>query len=122
MTPYETLAADWLARPRSVTLEEQELRYKRVGFVFSTHQFYAMGRAVVRGMPDEQIRDPYVSWSLDACDAWYVAEMCGDMRALWSIMPWRLPFIGWCSAKDPLQEVRFYPICQLERLTGRTSH
>lgn len=122
-SPYEQLLDEWRARPREHgrTLEEQELAYKKTGFVFSTPWFYAIGRGVWSQACQEEIKDPTVRFAAARVDAWYVAEMCGSIPSLWSIMPWRLPFIGWCSAKDQAQEVRFYPIEQIERLTGRTA-
>lgn len=123
LSPYEQLLVEWRGRPRQHghTLEEQELAYKRTGFVFSTPSFYAIGRGVCRSASQDELKNPYFIFPPQSYDAWYVAEMCGDMRAVWSIMPWRLPYVGWCLAKDPLQEVRFYPIEQIERLTGRAS-
>lgn len=123
LSPYRQLLNEWRARPRQhgLTLEEQEHEYKCTGFVFSTPWFYAMGRGVCSSAPQEEIKNPRAEFPLRDIDAWYVAEMAGDMRALWTIMPWRLPKVGWCLAKDPLQEVRFYPIEQIERLTGRSA-
>lgn len=118
MSPYETLAADWAAKPRPRTLLEQEALHKIHGFVYCTPLFYAMGRPVKRDAPAAIIRDPEFDFTPAECDAWYVAEMAGDMRSMWAIMPWPLPFIGWCRATDPLQEVRFYPVETLKRLTG----
>ena len=119
MSPYEQLLAEWRARPRAHgrTLEEQEALYKARGFVFATPEFYAMGRAVPKGQPDAQVLDPNVCWPRFQCDTWYIAEMCGSMGAMWPIMPWPLPWIAWCSAKDPLQEVRYYQTETLRRMT-----
>ena len=119
-SPYEMLALDWLKRPRGMTLAWYEDAHKCNGFLFSTPDFYVMGRPVIRCAPLEQILDVTHRFDPELCDTWYVFQMAGDVRRAWSILPWELPFICWQRDNDPSDELRFYETARMMRLSGVT--
>jgi hypothetical protein len=65
------------------------------GFVFSTPDYFIMGREVAEG--------------------WFIEGMAGDFTRAWSILPYELPKIGFERFDNNL---RFYPIETLRRMTN----
>ena len=118
MTPYAQTVADWQARPRPYSLRHYEDVHKRQGFLFSTPEFYVMGRPVRKYAPMEQILDVEHVFATGTCDCWYVFLMAGDTRKAWSILPYELPWMCWQRDNDPLDELRFYETRRLMRLSG----
>ena len=64
------------------------------GFVFSTPDFFIMGREVE--------------------GAWFIEAFAGDMDRAWSILPYELPFVSFQRFDNSL---RFIPIERLRRLS-----
>lgn len=64
------------------------------GFVFSTPEFFIMGRE--RG------------------DAWFIEAFAGDTAKAWSILPWEKPFVEFQRFDNVLRRV---PIGTLRRMT-----
>jgi hypothetical protein len=118
LTPYARTKADWYKRPREQTLEWYEDAHKRNGFVFSTPDFYVMGRPVMKGAPDHQIKDVLLKFPPRAVDTWYVFLLCGDPVKAWSILPFELPWICWKRDTDESEELRFYDARTIRRLSG----
>lgn len=87
-----------------------ELHYQH-GFVFSTPDYFVMGRPVIRSWSAELIRDPFCTVSPG--DAWWIHGYWGDLLAAFKALPYELPFIGW--EKFDL-DCRFYPIDAVRRL------
>lgn len=118
LAPYERLALDWLKRPRDMTLGWYEDAHKCNGFLFSTPDFYVMGRPVMKYSPVERILDVTHRFDTEMCDSWYVFQMAGDVRKAWSILPWELPWICWQRDKDLSGELRFCETRRMMRLSG----
>lgn len=84
------------------------------GFVFSTPEFFVMGRPVRRDADPQLIRNPAFTWKRDSADAWWIHGMAGDMSKVIAFMPWPLKWVGF---------ERFDCICRfydLHRLAERT--
>lgn len=82
------------------------------GHVFSTPEYFCMGRAVRRDADAADIVNPWVSFPMAECDAWMVYLVAGDMRAAWSCFPKLLPWVGF-ERSNRLRWVSF------ARLAGR---
>lgn len=82
------------------------------GFVYSTPDYFIMGRPVMRSAPQAQIVDPTVAFPKEDCDTWHIYLLAGDPRPAWSIMPWPL---AWFSFERG-NELRFYPVDRIKRL------
>ena len=117
-SPYETVLADWLARPRDRLLDDYERIHKQHGFLFVTPDFYVMGRPVRKYAPLEQILDVNHRFEASTCDTWFIFQLAGDMTKAWRILPWELPWMCWTRDNDPQQELMFFETRRLMRLTG----
>ena len=64
------------------------------GFVFSTPDFFIMGRPMG--------------------DTWFIEAMAGDMSRAWDILPYPLPYIAWQRFDNVLRKA---PLSVVKRLT-----
>lgn len=81
-------------------------RNYRDGFVFSTPSYFVMGR-------------PILDNPMAPGGAWFLESASGDTSAMWSILPWFLPWIGWERFDSRL---RFYPMDDIRRFTRNEIH
>lgn len=109
MSPIETIEAEYARRGLDFRMYLEI--HQRRGFVFSTPEYFIMGRAVRRNAAPELIRDPRYFWVRDSVvdppDAWWVHAMAGDPSKCWPLMPWPLGFIGFERFDNDL---RWYPV------------
>lgn len=117
-SPHDLVLADWQARPRDQSLRFYEELHMSMGFLFSTPDFFVMGRPVRKYAPIEHILDVQCRFERATCDTWFIFQMAGDMTKAWSIMPWELPWMCWVRDNDPTGELRFYETRRLMRLSG----
>lgn len=111
MTPFEQLAAQY--GQHGISLHQYVRLHLKSGFVFSTPEYFVMGRPVPRTVDPSLIRNPNVTFTREQSDAWWIHGMAGDMGELIRIMPWPLEWIGF----ERFDEFpRFY---KLERLLNR---
>lgn len=90
ISPVEQAAA--LCRARGASFRDELEAHLLNGWVFSTPDLFAMGRAVPRSA---DVSDLGATYPADECDAWFVWLGVGDARALLALMPYLLPWIGW---------------------------
>jgi hypothetical protein len=63
------------------------------GYVFSTPEYFVMGRPVKSmGNPIDLV-NPWVNWPREDCDAWLVYLASGDMHQALSCVPYPLPWV-----------------------------
>jgi hypothetical protein len=118
MTPFgQAIEAHQRGRgPRS--FEEDLVLHLQHGFVFSTPDFFIMGRAVVRTAAPEWILDPANPFAREDCDTWLVYLAAGDLGKAWSILPWPLPWLAFERNND----LRFYELARIRRLSTTPDH
>jgi len=68
------------------------------GFVFSTPEYFIMGREID--------------------GSWFIEAMAGDMSKAWDILPYPLPTISWRRFDN---ELHSYPLSVVKRLTHHES-
>lgn len=103
MSPYETIRLKYEASEHEKPWKWWlEYHYER-GFVFSTPDFFAMGRVTSK------------SPGMDDC--WYIFAFAGDMAKCWSILPWPLPWVAFERILDGKRDLRFYRLEDLRRHT-----
>lgn len=112
MSPAEKMAETFAAHGLDFAYYVD--RHFQYGFLFSTPEFFVMGRPVMRGARAELIRDPSATFDGMAVDAWWVHGAIGNLRAMWDVMPAALPYLGFERWDD---NPRFYPIETLRRLS-----
>lgn len=114
MSPYE-LARQVYGSERCVRSFEEDLEAHLVtGFVFSTPDFFIMGRPVDRQADPALIVDPCVAFARERCDCWHLYLFAGDMEKAWIIEPWALPWFSF----ERKNELRFVPSRSIRRLSA----
>lgn len=94
------------------TFQEDWEAHLLFGYVFSTPEYFIMGRPVCSKAPDEEICNPMISFDPDHCDMWHIFLMAGDTTAAWSCMPYFLPKISFQGKNNNLRK---YSFSQLKR-------
>lgn len=113
MTPAEQ-AADVYNREFCVRTFNDDLKAHLLhGYVYSTPEFFVMGRPVMSTAPGHDVVNPWVNWHESDCDAWLVYLMAGDIRKALTMLPYPLPLIGF-ERKNIL---RFYPLRRFQEFT-----
>ena len=114
MTPVERAAQVYQQEASSRTFREDLELHLLNGFVFSTPDFFIMGRPVpVNGEP-RLVVDPNWVFPPEACNCWHVALMAGNYAKAWTILPWEYPYFAW----ERKNELRFYSLAAIRRLSG----
>ncbi len=94
MSPIDRIAVEY-ARRGADFASALERNYQEDGFVYSTPDFFVMGRPI-NG------------------NAWFIEAFSGDMEKVWSILPWPLPFVAFERFDN---NIRLYPMDRVRRLT-----
>ena len=113
MTPYELAQRVYRLEPCARTFEQDRDWHLMNGFVFSTPDFFAMGRPVVRSSPVEILVGLH-RFPATVCDCWHIYIFAGDMTKAWGILPWDLPWVS-IERKNVL---KFYRLDSIRRLSG----
>lgn len=95
MSPAE-LAAQVYQREECASSFQSDLEAHLLnGYVFSTPQAFAMGRAVNSKADEVLILDPWHSFPRDACDCRLIWLAAGDLASMLPLFPYPLPLIGY---------------------------
>lgn len=116
MSPVHHAAAVYQREPCARSFREDLEAHLLHGHVFSTPEFFVMGRAVRSWAAGEDIVNPWVTWP-DG-DAWLVYLMAGDMGRALRMLPYRLPLIGW----ERGNVLRFWPLAGVVRRCANVSN
>lgn len=114
MSPFERAAKAHAASShpdRSFTADIEA--HFVTGFVFSTPDYFIMGRPVFRTGDPKLILDPWHRFPWADCDCWMVWLAAGDLGKAWTILPWPLPWLGF----ERGLELRFVPAEAMKRLS-----
>lgn len=113
MSPYFEAKAVYDREPCVRTFEEDLLIHFQHGFVFSTPDYFIMGRPVDLQAEHALIVNPAHIFPREKCNCWHIYLMAGSPKPAWDIMPWPL---GWFSF-ERRNELRFYPVDRIRRLS-----
>lgn len=113
MSPYQKIRQKYVDTPQEEAFEFYVEWHHKHAFVFSTPNFFIMGRPVIMRIFDPKRLDLF---SPSKADAWFIHAMAGDIPRVWSVLPWELPFIGWERTRSKETELQFHPIEVLKRL------
>lgn len=114
MTPFESAKAVYEKEVCARDFWTDLTLHHMHGFVFTTPDFFVMGRPVVKEADPGMIIDPSVQFARRACDCWHIYLFSGDMKAAWDRLPWELTFIS----LERRNELRFYKLEEIRRLSG----
>jgi len=95
MTPVERAAQVYQREECASTFQRDLEAHLLNGYVFSTPQAFAMGRAVNSKADEALILDPWHSFKSEDCDAWLIWLAAGDLPSLLHCFPHPLPLIGY---------------------------
>jgi hypothetical protein len=112
MSPIEQAMAVYQKEACARTFDEDLRLHLEHGFVFSTPEFFIMGRPVDSKASPRLIVDPTVRFLSDR-DCWHIYLMAGNCYRAWDIMPWPLPLFSF----ERRNELRFYPMERIRRLS-----
>jgi hypothetical protein len=115
MTPYDRARAVYASEPCARTFEEDLRLHLKFSYVYSTPDYFIMGRPVAMDSSYKDITDPLVQFSEP--DAWWVYLASGDLNSFFTIKPFDLPYVGW----ERGNKARFYRADRVSRLCQRTS-
>lgn len=118
LKPYESVRAMYLDHPGPVSFEYYLRWHYLNGFVFSTPNFFAFGRAILKERSEYMVANlvEIDELTMHECDCWYIQAFAGDMRKAWSIMPWPLPWIAFQRLRGGKFELQTLPTESLKRL------
>jgi hypothetical protein len=94
MTPVELAAKAHLADNSPRSFREDLEAHLLHGYVFSTPEYFAMGRPVRSSASPADMVNPWVNWPRETCDAWLVYLAAGDMQKALTCVPYPLPWIA----------------------------
>ena len=113
MTPYEKARQVYNLEPCVRTFEHDTFLHLMNGFVFSTPDFFVMGRGVKSKADPRMIVNPEFNFGRELQDCWHVYLMAGDMSKAWGILPYPLPMFS----LERRNELRFYRFEDIARHT-----
>lgn len=113
MNPFEKAQEVYRREPCARTFDEDLFLHLKHGFVFSTPEYFIMGRAVDRNADPVLIVNPRCTFGRDEANAWMIYLMAGDPSKAWSIMPWPLGWFGFERRND----LRWYQAERIRRLS-----
>jgi hypothetical protein len=120
VSPYEQMAAKYEANPQERSFEFYCDWHFKHGFVFSTPEFFIMGRQINKAWAEEWNAIPFDEITITP-DTWYLHAFSGDMSKAWSILPWELPWIAFERVREGKRELTIVPFEQIKRLTMKTT-
>jgi hypothetical protein len=114
LSPYARMAGKYRESPQELPFGYYVSWHMVHGFVFSTPDYFIMGRPVRRGtdFTDRLFIEPR-----ESADAWYVHAMSGDVSAVWGILPYPLPFIAFERVRVGKRELTIVPLERIRRLS-----
>jgi hypothetical protein len=110
--PAEIAAGVYQREPCARSFREDLEAHLRNGYVFSTPEYFVMGRVVSSSAPPEEIVDPWIRFAEADADAWLIYLLAGDVRKAFEVLPHPLPRIGW----ERSNALRFWPLAKFQRI------
>lgn len=124
MTPLDRIAAHYAKHPQEESFESYLNWHLENGCVFSTSEFFIMGRAI-KTYPDEAKTihgiDNFAIWDREEQNCWYVHAMAGDISKCWSILPYPLGYIAFDRVREGKRELTIMPMERIRNLSHELS-
>lgn len=113
MTPLDQMRQVYAAEPCLCTLAEDIGFFQAHGLVFDLPEFFVMGRPVVKSAGYHAISVARTPFLPDEWDCWHIQAMAGDLKKVWEVLPFDLPWIGF----ERMNNLRFYRTARMRRLS-----
>lgn len=115
MSPFEQMKRKYRDNPQERSFDVYLDWHMRHGFVFATPDFFVMGRAAAKGIL-ERVGVALQPVEPEFQDTWYVHAMAGDLRLVWSILPWPLPYVAFERLRGGRRELTVLQTDRIRRL------
>lgn len=112
MNPYYEIERKYREHPQRFPFEFYVDWHLRHGFLFSTPDYFIMGRAVDRARFNPELLDIHAK-----PNAWYIHAMAGSLSKAWDILPYPLGWLGWERVRDGQRELGWYKTEDIRRLS-----
>jgi hypothetical protein len=89
--PFDQAAGVYDREPCARTFDDDLVAHLRFGYVFSTPEYFIMGRPVDSQSEDYLLLNP--SLKFERTDAWLVWLYAGDIQQALNILPIDLPYV-----------------------------
>jgi hypothetical protein len=109
ITPFEQAAQVYHMEPCARTFRYDLELHLLNGYVYSTPDYFVMGRPVQRCAPRDAIVDPAINHA--APDCWHVYLAAGDMPKALTMVPYPLPWMSF----ERGNRLRFWKMSRISR-------
>lgn len=116
MTPIDLIREEYRLHPREESFQTYLDWHLENGFVFSTPDFFIMGRRVNKDHIERLGIDFCPTYEMFA-DCWYVHAMAGDISKAWDILPYPLPYIAFERKRGETLELTCVKTERMKRLS-----
>lgn len=116
MTPYQTMVQKYIDVPQEAPFGEYVEWHLQNGFVYSTPDYFIMGKNCRKLAPPNEIADCEHIFNKEDSDCWYIFAMAGNIGKAFNCMPFTLPWVAFERIIDNKRELRFYKTEDLQRL------
>lgn len=113
MKPFDVIAELYEVYDVGRTFDEDIAAHISNGYVFSTPEFFLMGRPVDRFADMKSIDDPWYPFPMERQNTWLVYAFAGHSQNLLTFMPYPLTWLAWQRRGNPL---RIYDLQQAKRI------
>ena len=124
MTPLDRIAEFYRANPQEESFEYYLNWHLENGFVFSTPQFFVMGRAIKKYANEAATLhgiENFAVWERAEQNCWYVHAMAGDIEKAWSVLPYPLGFVAFERIREGKRCLTVMPTERIRSLSHELS-
>jgi len=121
LSPFEQMRRMYRQHPQERPFDLYLDWHLRHGFVFSTPDFFVMGRPAPKALLEQILALGPSTFDRDECDCWYVHAMAGDIEKVWSILPWHLPWIAFERLRAGKRELTIVRTDRIRELSSNKS-
>ncbi len=120
MSPYLQLDLQYTKHPQKESFGWYISWHMEHGFVFSTPDYFVMGRPIRIYKLKEQTQeaiDRMLIFEKQEANCWYIHAMSGDMNRAWDILPYPLGQIAWERIRENGRDLQITSTETLRRLS-----
>lgn len=119
INPYDRMAAKYAEKPQEMPFSAYVEQHLLAGFVFSTPDFFVMGRPVKSDGYTEEIGNPWHVYKAEECDCWYVHAMSGDLNKVFDILPWPMEWLAFERLRGGRRDMVVCKLADIRRLATK---
>lgn len=124
MTPMDRIREFYQLHPQEQPFEWYLNWHLQEGFVFSTPEYFVMGRAIKVYANEATTThgiDNFAIWERMEQNCWYVHAMAGNIDKCWEILPYPLGQVAFERTRNGKRELTVLPTERIRRLSHELS-